>query len=286
MERTLIVSDIHLGACNSEGQALLALLESPFDRLILNGDLVDHVNFHRFRRVDWDVIARMQSIARKQELVFIRGNHEASRSRGDPGPINLLARLVGTDICEEYELDVGYRRYLVLHGDQFDDTLNLTRIGNMADSCYRVLQRCSRSVAGWAKHGVKRWSGVVKGVRRRAVARGRCDGYDGVIVGHTHFSHDGMVDDVHYLNTGCWVDRPCTYVTVDGGAAELCSWPQHASPRFSLPQRVLPMGSPCSADVQNLRAPRRFSSSPPLNKGGLGGVADCLAATPTTAAES
>jgi len=227
MERTLIVSDLHLGASNSEGGALLALLQLRFDRLILNGDTVDHLDFRRFRPCDWRVVQRLQLIAQERELVLIRGNHDAPpRADRDAGRLNLLARLVGAEVREEFVLEVGVRNYLVLHGDQFDDTMNLTRVGAMADSCYRVLQRCNRSVATWAKQGVKRWTGAATAVQERAVAHARQLGFDGVIAGHTHFCADEHVGDIHYLNSGCWVDWPCTYLCAEAGGIHLRLWQQ------------------------------------------------------------
>jgi UDP-2,3-diacylglucosamine pyrophosphatase LpxH len=225
METTLIISDIHLGACNSEGEALIALLQGQFDRLVLNGDTVDHLNFRRFRPVDWEVIEQLQAVSCERELVVIRGNHDARcHSDGDAGQLDLLGRLLDVEVREEYSLQVGRRNYLVLHGDQFDDSMNLTRLGNMADSCYRTLQRLNRPAAKWAKHAVKRWSGAAVQVPQRAIAYARHHGYAGVIVGHTHFSGDEFLDGTHYLNTGCWVDWPCTYVAAEDGRIQLRSW--------------------------------------------------------------
>ena len=46
---TLIVSDLHLGACNSRADLVAGLLDSDFDRLVLNGDTVDSPDPRRFR---------------------------------------------------------------------------------------------------------------------------------------------------------------------------------------------------------------------------------------------
>jgi hypothetical protein len=35
-----------------------------------------------------------------------------------------------------------------------------------------------------------------------------------------------MINGIHYLNTGCWVDWPCSYVLVEGGDARLMHWGQ------------------------------------------------------------
>lgn len=57
---TLIISDLHLGAINSRTDLLAELLVQDFDRLILNGDTIDSLDFRRFRRRDWAVIELLQ----------------------------------------------------------------------------------------------------------------------------------------------------------------------------------------------------------------------------------
>lgn len=226
MTTTLIVSDVHLGTRNSHRAPLAQLLETDFDRLILNGDTVDDLNFRRFRPWDWAILHQLRLIARDHELVLIRGNHDGPRQDATPGfgPLDVLAELLDADLREEYFLRVGGRRYLVLHGDQFDGSLNLTRIGHAADCVYNQLQRCSRSFARWLKRRVKRWCGVVTGVRRGAVACARRRNCQGVITGHTHYHDDEYLDGIHYLNSGCWVDRPCTYLRADDDHIQLCYW--------------------------------------------------------------
>jgi UDP-2,3-diacylglucosamine pyrophosphatase LpxH len=225
MTTTLIVSDIHLGARNSQGTALLSLLETDYDRLILNGDTVDHLNFKKFRPQDWAVLSELQAVAQERELVLIRGNHDGDQEVDHRvGPLDVLARLLGVDLHEEYVVHVDNRRYLVLHGDQFDRTLNLTHIGFAAEGCYKMVQRYSRPMARWLKGCVKQYCGVVTSVTRGAVEYARRQNCDGVITGHTHYHEDMWVDGVHFLNTGCWVDWPCTYLMSRGGRIELCTW--------------------------------------------------------------
>src|SRR6185369_4558102 len=97
-----------------------------FDRLILNGDTIDSLDFRRFRRWDWNILELLQTIARQRELVLIRGNHDGA---GDPeggGGLAVLPHLLGVPMIEEYEVETAEGRLLVLHGDQFDRTLNMT----------------------------------------------------------------------------------------------------------------------------------------------------------------
>jgi UDP-2,3-diacylglucosamine pyrophosphatase LpxH len=225
MTATLIVSDIHLGAHNSQRQSLLGLLQTPFERLILNGDTVDNLNLKRFGPDDWAVLTTLQEVAQERELILIRGNHEGTPDgRGRLGPLDVLSRLLKVPLQEEYPLSVGRRRYLVLHGDQFDSTMNLTRVGYAAEGFYKLVQRWSRPTARWLKSCVKHYCGVVGSVQRGAIEYARQKSCDGVITGHTHYHDDELVDGMHYLNTGCWVDWPCTYLLVKNGQVNLCRW--------------------------------------------------------------
>src|SRR5947209_7409661 len=115
---TILISDLHLGARNSRIDLLAELLDTDFDRLILNGDTVDSVNFRRFRRCEWRIVEQLRSIARQRELVLVRGNHDG-RGAGASGfgPLDAIAELLDAPWHEEYLLHVGAERYLVMHGD-------------------------------------------------------------------------------------------------------------------------------------------------------------------------
>jgi UDP-2,3-diacylglucosamine pyrophosphatase LpxH len=231
---TLIVSDLHLGAWNSRTDLLSQMLCSDFDRLVLNGDTVNSLNFAKFRRQDWRVVEMLKSVARERELVLIRGNHDA-QTDDDPergfGSQEMLGELLGTEMREDYELQVADGRYLILHGDQFDRTLNLTWVGTTADWCYGHIQYLSRPTAKWLKGRVKHWGGVVASVKRGAIPHARERGCSGVITGHTHyFDDDVTADGFRYMNTGCWVDQPCSYIRVHDGHARLAYWEENGRP--------------------------------------------------------
>jgi UDP-2,3-diacylglucosamine pyrophosphatase LpxH len=222
---TLIVSDIHLGARNNRADLLTDLLTSDFDRLVLNGDTVDSLDLRRFSARDWRVVEHLRAIANERELVLVRGNHDGSA--GDEpgfGPLDVLGQLLGVEMVEEYEVPVGPDRYLVLHGHHFDYTMNMTWLGDAADWLYRQTQRSSRRLAHFLKGRVKNWGGVVGCVQRGALRYARARGYAGIVTGHTHFWHDEHLDGVHFLNTGCWVDWPCSYVRIQGGDARVFHW--------------------------------------------------------------
>lgn len=241
MLKTLILSDLHLGASNAQTEAQLEVLHSRFDRLILNGDTVDHYDFRRFTPCHWAVLNRLKSISEERELVLIRGNHDCKLpfTQNPNSSFRLLEHLLGTRMVDEFELPLGRRRFLVLHGDQFDKTMNLSVVGEAADFVYRRVQKVSHSTARWLKAASKLVCGVVEQVKHRACSYARTKQLQGVIVGHTHFCCDEMVDGVRYLNCGSWVEQPCTYIMVEGDDVELRRWPLAASSKAATERRPL-----------------------------------------------
>jgi UDP-2,3-diacylglucosamine pyrophosphatase LpxH len=236
---TLIVSDIHLGSRNSQTALLSSLLRTDFDRLILNGDTINNLNLKKFKPHHWGVIERLRAIARERELILIRGNHDGQPVQGKRfGPLDVLATLLDVELHEEYPLTVAGREYLVLHGDRFDPTLQWPLLTDAADWCYQATQKLNKRAAKWLKRRVKRLGGVVEFVKRRAARYARSVGCEGIIAGHTHFSDDEWLEGVHYLNTGCWVDRPCTYVEARDNDVRLRHWDEAGQVRAE-PQRIL-----------------------------------------------
>ncbi len=222
---TIILSDLHLGARNSQSALLLEILNSDFQRLVLNGDIVDAPDERRFRDRDWKVIELLRDVAKERELVVLRGNHDIlSGPTNVRGTTRYVAELLDVDVLAEYRMLIGDREYLIAHGDRYDSTMNLTMLGDAADWCYRRIQELSRPLAHWVKGASKSVCGVVDSVRNGALSDGRKRGFAGVITGHTHYCEDERADGLHYLNTGCWVDWPCTYIGVQNDAVALRYW--------------------------------------------------------------
>jgi UDP-2,3-diacylglucosamine pyrophosphatase LpxH len=247
--RTLILSDIHLGNRHCNAALLNEVLDrESFDRLILNGDTLNSVNLRKLNGAHWGLLDRFRKLGRARELVLIRGNHDhegdhvpyyhesrngngnrngacnddAHGTGGDAiGTFHVLPRLLEVPMHEDYRLDVDGKSYLVLHGDRFDPTLNYPVVTEVACVCYQFTTKINKKLAKWLKKKSKRWGGVLEFVRGRSVAHAHDEGVQGVITGHTHFAEDSQVDDVHYLNTGCWTEYPCSYIAIDGGKVSL-----------------------------------------------------------------
>lgn len=220
--RTLILSDIHLGSKHCCSSAVHEVLnKEKFGRLILNGDTIHNVNLRKLDNRHWSLLNRFRDFAKSLELVLIRGNHDheidfvPSEANGNLTTGNVLPSLLGVPMVEEYQLPVRGKKYLVLHGDQFDPTMRYPLVTEVAFIAYQFTTKINKKLAKWLKKKSKRWGGVLAYVRDQSVAFARHHGYPGVITGHTHFAEDTKVEEIHYLNTGSWTESPCAYVTAD-----------------------------------------------------------------------
>jgi UDP-2,3-diacylglucosamine pyrophosphatase LpxH len=218
----IIVSDIHLGSSNCQAKMLCTLLQSLHEqtpraaRLILNGDVFDSIDFRRLTKHHWKVLSLLRKLSDTMEIIWIAGNHD--------GSAEIISHLLGVTVKEEYILASGKQKILILHGHTFDSFIDshpvLTWIG---DLIYLLLQRIDRThyFAKLAKKGSKTFLRCVKKVEEQATDYARSKGCTAVCCGHTHHSYNRQNGSVHYWNSGCWTEHPCTYLTIAGGRIEL-----------------------------------------------------------------
>jgi len=70
------------------------------------------------------------------------------------------------------------------------------------------------SLAQWIKLKVKRSIQFINNFETLVAESASNKGVDGVICGHIHHAEDKIIDDVRYLNCGCWVEF-CSYLYED-----------------------------------------------------------------------
>jgi UDP-2,3-diacylglucosamine pyrophosphatase LpxH len=218
---TVVVSDIHLGARNSRGADLVRFFEEvPFDRLVVNGDLFDSPRFRRMRPQDFMVLDALRGIAEQRSVEWILGNH-------DPAPAAFSAML-GVKASDEIALDLGGCRYLVCHGHRWDRSLEAPgAIVAGADAIYFITQcldpthHLSRSL----KRLSKVFCNVSDAIQRGGVKEAAKRGFDGIILGHSHLVSDLFAEEgVHFVNGGCWTERPCSFVGIRGNDVRAYLW--------------------------------------------------------------
>ncbi len=237
--RTVFISDVHLGTRASQAPALLDFLkEVEADTYYLVGDIVD---FWKVRRgPHWpqahnDVIQKLMRKARKgARVVFIPGNHdEALREY-----CGLSFGSIEIHREAEFKTADG-KTYIVMHGDEFDVVVRYAKwLALLGDRSYE-LALWSNQPLNWARRklGFGYWSlsrylklkvktavNFIGEFEHALSEVARRHGADGVICGHIHHAADRMIDGVHYLNCGDWVESTSAIVESHDGTLSIIRW--------------------------------------------------------------
>ena len=244
--RALFLSDIHLGTRGCQAEMLLEFLRCHEAEMIyLVGDIIDGWRLKRgwyWPQAHNDVVQKLLRKGRKgTEILYIPGNHdEFLRGYVDHGfgSVTLAERVIHEGIDG--------RRYLILHGDEFDVVVRHARfLAMLGDWAYdlalwlnthlngvrRRLGLDYWSLSAWAKLKVKNAVNFIGEFEKVVAAEARAVGAEGVICGHIH--HAVMHDDygVRYINTGDWVES-CTAVAENhDGGFEIIRWAEVVAAR-------------------------------------------------------
>ena len=206
--------------------------------LYLVGDIIDGWRMKRawyWRQAHNDVIQKLLRKARKGTRVFyIPGNHDENFRDFCGcrfGRVVVLNEAVHT-------MKDG-RRFLVLHGDQFDGVVKYAKwLAFLGDSAYntalmlnlwvnitrRKLGFSYWSLSAYLKHKVKNAVEFVSNFETAVVGEARRRGVDGVICGHIHTAEMRMIDDIEYCNDGDWVESCTALVDHEDGRLEILNW--------------------------------------------------------------
>jgi UDP-2,3-diacylglucosamine pyrophosphatase LpxH len=213
---TIIVSDVHLGSEVSRARDLLSVLEGyRFSRLILLGDIFSDLNFKRLKREHWELLSYIRKLSnpkRKVEVVWVEGNH-------DKGLSEVMSHLVGVDVLQEYEWEFASKKYLAIHGHQFDRFLVDNQVlSDLGSSIFHWIQKCDTGRQRFSRC-IDRlntsWLRMTPRVASGALTLASTRQADYVFCGHTHAALERESDGIRYFNTGCWTQSPASYITVD-----------------------------------------------------------------------
>jgi len=219
----LLVSDVHLGTKVARARELLEVLKrTPFETLILLGDIFDDLNLRDLDEHQREFIAHIKNIRRK--VVWVVGNHD------DPFIVRTVSAYWNIRQCEEYEFPMPNKkgeRCLAIHGHQFDRFLKENRtVNDFAAKMYLFCQKMDlkhRRISSFARILFARpLARVARQVEEGAVAYGKKNNFYAVFCGHTHDARKKIIDGIHYFNTGSWAEGECHYVTItQDGVVEL-----------------------------------------------------------------
>ena len=239
--RTIWISDIHIGTRQCKADMLLDFLrQHSCDYLYLVGDIIDGWSLRKswyWRDKDNDVIQTILKIAQNGTRVFyIPGNHDE----------------VARDYCglefggiqvrdEAIHTMADGRRFLVLHGDEFDGVVKYSKwLAHLGDRAYAFALTVNHwfnffrrrlgypywSLSAYLKHAVKNAVSYISRFETAVADAARSRGVQGVVCGHIHKAEIRQIDDVLYCNDGDWVESCTALVEHFDGALEIIDWTQ------------------------------------------------------------
>ena len=215
--RAIWISDVHLGTKHSQvGKLLEFLRETECEHLYIVGDFIDGWQLRRkwYWADDYNVLIQklLRKNRKKTRVTFITGNHDEFLEKFlgiNFGTVRLVERTVHTA--------ANGKRYLVLHGHQFDGLMHFNRLLDRFGSALydRILDlnvwinRIRRnlgfgywSFASYVKLKAKSAMKYVTDYEESMIRFSRKSGMDGVICGHIHRPEIRPVGDVLYMNCG------------------------------------------------------------------------------------
>ena len=237
--RAIFISDVHLGTKRAQVSYLLDFLRvTESDWLYIVGDLVDNWALEKawfWDQLHNDLIQKILRKARKgTKVIYIPGNHD------DKFRDLKNLRMGRVAVLEDaMHLGANGKRYLVLHGDKYDGVVRYAPwLARLGDRAYEVsmmvnsiVNRGRRlfhlpywSLSAYLKFKVKKAVEFISRFEDAVVREARQRGAQGVICGHIHTPDDRMIDDIHYMNDGDWVESCTALIEHHDGRFEIIEW--------------------------------------------------------------
>ena len=226
--RTIIMSDLHLGARQSQTEKILQFLkENKSEILILNGDIIDGWALKSKGRWNNDCSKIFRKFMKRSEkgtkVIYIRGNHDDFLKPFIPFTMNNI------QIVRKYvHTGVDGRTYYCFHGDVLDFVIMKMRwlavLGGWSydfiiklNTVYNYIRNKFNlpyhSLANTIKQSVKGAINFVSDFEDNAKNLTKQKGYDVTVCGHIHYPK--LEQD--YMNSGDFCENStCLVEDYDG----------------------------------------------------------------------
>jgi UDP-2,3-diacylglucosamine pyrophosphatase LpxH len=210
--QAIFISDVHLGSRGSNANDVHEMLKkyNP-EYLFIVGDFIDGwlLKKRHYWKVDYtNLIRKILKLAKNgTKVVYLSGNHDEFLRHYTPLDFdtNILIR-------DEYI----WNHYYISHGDLYDGVMNLKWLAHLGSWGYEIAIRIDRlmkrmgykkSVSKWAKDNVKNAVKFITSFENQLVYQAKKRNCVGVICGHIHKPEDKIIDGIHYLNCGDWIEN-------------------------------------------------------------------------------
>lgn len=219
--KTIIVSDVHLGTKGSKAKELVRFLKQyRCKNLILNGDIIDGWQLRKsgkWKRKHTRFFTKILKMIEEDgtQITYIRGNHDDFLDQVLPFTVGNLK------IARDMVYESKDRKYYIVHGDVFDSiTSQFKWIAKLGDIGYTFLLWLNRqynyrrmkkglpyfSLSQKIKGKVKKAVKYIDDFETQLASMAKYKGCQGIICGHIHQPAMKMINDVHYMNSGDWVE--------------------------------------------------------------------------------
>jgi len=224
--RSVFISDLHLGTSSCKHEQLLSFLrqlrKNPPDSLYLVGDILDLWKLGTggtWSDADNNVLRSILDLSRRGiRVYYITGNHD-----------DVLRKLPQYFMFNEIPLcdlttfiSKDGRRFLIIHGDQYDKFINNHRLLGIIGSFFydattymnkvlfyiqNKLGRPHWSLSQYLKQKAKAFTHVIDVFEHSMCDSIKAEGYNGVICGHIHMPKILEQDQFQYMNCGDWTEN-------------------------------------------------------------------------------
>lgn len=245
--RSVFISDTHIGYFGSDLWSVVDFLRRVRCRyLFLNGDIVDSWKLEQ--KWSWPEPATLflQEIAIKfltgTKVIFLPGNHDDLFREIDLWDRENWARHMGLQIRNTHvHKTIDGKRWLVLHGDQFDTGILRAGLSRWSDKVWVEIaqylpmrtpdpERRNKAFSlarELAKKAGKKALALINRFEQAALRRALLRATHGVICGHTHIPVIKTIgNDVIYANSGMWQGEGKNTALIEDwdGAIKLVAW--------------------------------------------------------------
>lgn len=246
--RTVWISDTHLGTRGCKADFLLDFLRhTQADTLYLVGDIIDGWRLKRswyWTDTHNDIIQEVLIKTNEgTQVIYVPGNHDEVLR--DYLGLHFGGVLVEDEVIHRC---ADGRRFLVMHGDQFDNVVKYAKwLAHLGDWGYNLLIATNNyfnvarrklglpywSFSAFIKHKVKNAVEYISRFEVAVAEEARNRGVDGVICGHIHHPEIRDIDGILYCNDGDWVESCTALVEKHDGTLEIIRWADNREPALS-----------------------------------------------------
>jgi UDP-2,3-diacylglucosamine pyrophosphatase LpxH len=246
--RSIWISDFHLGTRGCQSELLLEFIKhTQSEKLYLVGDIIDGwalKNTWHWPQSHNDVVQKILRKARHgTEVFYLSGNHDEV-TRGF-APVNFGGVSILNQIIHE---TVDKKKYLVVHGDQFDGIIQCAKwLAMLGSITYDFLIYFNRyinffrkklgyeywSLSNYLKFTVKNAVKFVSEYEKLVCNYAKQFKVEGIICGHIHHANMQYMNEIHYINDGDWVESCTALVEHFDGKLELINWTEKRKELFN-----------------------------------------------------